>query len=136
MKLSEAIFIFERWGGNSPLSLLDEKDSFELCAYLLKSKNDKLSIKQQEKAALLLQLKLLEYQRDIERSNKFVELLDLDIESEEPEIIEGMNHTLKYLTELTLNLSKIGIANIHDLSVFEAHRLLAINYKNNPKKED
>lgn len=128
MKLSEAIFIFERYGGgNSPLSSLEEYDRAELYAHLIGSK-DEYSVKEQERAECLFKRKLAEYERDIERSNEFIDLLDIDFEDGPAEKIAGMNETLKYLSELSLYLARIGI-NYHELSVYEAHRLYALSYK-------
>ena len=115
MKLAEAIFLFERLGGqDAPLSSIDELDLFELIIYYK-------DFEPGENIEKIITAKLKEYERDIERSNQFIIRYGQFSENEETE-----TDTLKYLTELTLLLAKIGISNIHELSVYEAHRLIVI----------
>jgi hypothetical protein len=110
MKLSEAIFIFERYEGGSPLlSSFDEFDRFEIVAYLLKSKNEVFKSEDINRAQMLFSVKLAEYAKEIERSNRFMELLEIENDGDPVEEIEGMNKTLKYLTELSLYLASIGV---------------------------
>ena len=128
MKMSEAIFIFERTGGdNSPALTFDELDRYELYSYLLGFPYVETNDEQTKYAELKLKSKMIEYKKDIERANKFIELLDLGLNESSEIEIEGVNTVLKYLTELTLILAKIGIT--QDVSVYEAHRLYALNYK-------
>jgi hypothetical protein len=136
MKLSEAIFIFERYEGGSPLlSSFDEFDRFEIVAYLLKSKNEVFKSEDINRAQMLFSVKLAEYAKEIERSNRFMELLEIENDGDPVEEIEGMNKTLKYLTELSLYLASIGV-NYQEVTVYEAHRLYAISYKARPKKDN
>ena len=122
MRFSEAIFIFERIRGlNAPLTSINDYDSFELLTYLLGQKKQ-YSKHEIEKAQELLTIKLLEYERDIERSNAFTEKYGNITGGKQEEDFS----IIKYLTELTYYLAKIGISNIHDLSVYEAHRLFVI----------
>lgn len=130
MQIKEAILIFERCGvSDDPLLSFDEFDKFELYSYLLKTENIELTAKDQERAETLLKIKISEYNREIAKGNKFIELLDIGIEENHEPKTKGMNQTLKYLSELCLYLAMNGISNYHEMSVYEAHRMYGLAYK-------
>ena len=136
MKIKEATFIFERFNGGrstAPFLLIDEIDKIELCSYLLKSDKEAFNQTEQQRAEILLIEKIEEYETDIERSRDFISKYFRDEkEKEAVEKIEGVNITLEYLTDLVLLLAKIG--HFEDPSVYEAHRIYILNYRNQLKE--
>jgi len=128
VKLNEAIYIFERikGGEDAPLSLIDDIEKDELARYFFPGAKSVT----EEQLTEILENKLAEFQLDLIKSSEF----ELSFYSELPknehtEPIRKITQ-LETLTELKLEIAKIGNFDIENMSIYEARRIKIINYRN------
>ena len=146
MKLSEAIFIFERYDFQgsetlAPFSSLSKVDQIELAEYFLGSQPEGYTAEQVEKASRILESKLYRYQMDLQRSHDFIEGLKKpfngikdpdDKKSVEDKETAGNSVSVSEigrLTDLVMTLSKIGSFDLSNISVYEANRIQVYEYR-------
>jgi len=146
MKLSEAIFIFERYDFQgsltlAPFSSLSKVDQIELAEHFLGSQPEGYTAEQVEKAGRILESKLYRYQMDLQRSHDFIEGLKKpfngipdpdDKKSDDDNETAGNSVSrseIGRLTDLVITLSKIGSFDLSNTSVYEANRIQVYEYR-------
>ena len=145
MKISEAIFILERIDlsvkGNEdcPFLNLDDVNKFELAKFFLGEK-DQYDSKDLKKAEKILIMKIDEYYKEQERSNSFIKGAYSpgyfeDKGKDQKKKNEGKERAkiseLENLTELCITISKIGSFDHLNMGIFEANRIMILNYRRN-----
>ena len=125
MKLNEAIFIFERYKRGfeeSPFSSLSEFQKYDFCRYY-----NEYDI---TKAEAILKAKLIEYSEDNRYAEEYESGYYLD--EQEPNKQEILTD-LDALTKIKIALAKIGSFDLSEIGVYEARRIVIMNYRDELK---
>lgn len=126
MKLNEAIFIFERYERGfeeSPFSSLNEFQRYDFCKYY--NEYDP------EKAEAILRGRLIAYSND----NRLAEIYEAGyfFDTPEPDKTRKPITDLDALTQIKLALAKIGSFDLTEMSVYEARRIIIMDYRDTLK---